>query len=98
MTQPLESSSILIRDKDTQKPLFEFVFYGVSVSRLCSIPYFKNAKDEKEYMSCSTNLVGGDLVRAALKRRGIDPDSVTVMIWDVREVTRLAEPRMKTSC
>jgi hypothetical protein len=67
---------ILVRDLD-MRPLFVIDFYGIDVE-LSSIVFSKGVSAYGE-----AGMSGGDYVAAALRRRGIDPESVFFTIWDV---------------
>lgn len=67
---PRTRAEILIRDLD-MKPLFVLQLWGLEGKDLCVI-----AEDPQ--------FNGGDIVAAALRRRGIDPESVVFTLWDVK--------------
>lgn len=62
-----QTCSILIWDLNMH-PLFVFYFYGVTKEELCTI---------------GEDYSGGDIVAAALRRRGLDPADYQFTIWDV---------------
>ena len=68
---PTGCVEILIRDRQ-MKPLFVMQFWGLTRSELCTIPMDEDTPS------------GGEIVAAALRRRGVDPTSVHFTLWDVR--------------
>ena len=67
---PTTKAEIVIRDL-YMKPLFILQIYGITGADLCVI-------------SEDPQFNGGDIVAAALRKRGIDPDSVMFSLWDVK--------------
>jgi hypothetical protein len=68
---PRVKSEILIRDL-AMRPLFVMTFWGLTRNDLCFVSMEKGAPS------------GGEIVAAALRRKGIDPDKVIFTLWDVR--------------
>lgn len=73
-------SGITVRDVNTLEPLFDFLLYGISMSRLCSI-VMSNGKPMPEEF-------GGAIVKRALKRRGLNPDNFIATPFDAYRVRR----------
>lgn len=65
----LGPAEILIRDHD-MRPLFVLTIYGATPEDLCTV-------------APAEDLLGGNLVAAALRRRGIHPASVVFTMFDV---------------
>jgi len=68
--------SVVVLRVETGEPAFDLVFYGIEPWRLTSIA---------EVHPDSDFYVGGALVRAALRRRGLDPDMFVSSPFLVRD-------------
>lgn len=62
-----QTCSIIIRNHEGDA-LFQLYFYGLTITDLASI---------------GEDYSGGDIVAAALKRRGFNPSDFLFMLWDV---------------
>lgn len=72
----------------TMEPAFDFLLYGVSTSDLCQVAaphpkYWEQWIDDGR--EGRRELCGAEYVRAALRRRGLDPDDFTSSIFMVRD-------------
>lgn len=70
----IKRTEILVRDLD-MKPLFTMMFYGDRAADLMVI-----------MDGPSTVAVGGQMVRNALKRRGLDPDQFVFSLFDCKRL------------
>lgn len=78
----------------TMEPLFDFLLYGVSTSDVCTVvagPARGQWTDEQwrrwleDGREGRRELCGSEYVRAALRRRGLDPDDFTSSVFAVRD-------------
>jgi len=91
MGQTLKSCVVPIMDMHRDGLIvFEFVFYGVDASAVCSIPI-------GAYEESNPPDIGSIIIVRALRRRRLDPDRYRASIWDVRpnlnSYSRLPETR-----
>ena len=78
---------ITVLRADTGRPAFDLVFYGVSARDLTSVAF---APDSAPPDWRPEEPIEGEIVREALRRRGLDPDDYVSSPFFVRE-----EPRLK---
>ncbi len=77
---PKKTGAVLIRDAQTGKRLFIMCFYDLPFP-LASIAVAMTEKQAMRYKSDEL-ITGGQLIRHALKRHGLDPDRFMVSIFE----------------
>lgn len=81
-----ESSEAVVFDLD-MNPLFNFYLYGVDHSRLCSVYMVNTDKQAKKLEKWADEYpVGGEIIRRALKRRGLHPDNFMITAFQTAPI------------
>lgn len=76
-------------DVRTCLPVFDVMLYGVSTKDVCVVVAIENITDAAQWVKDGREgrreLCGSEYVRAALRRRGLDPDDFASSIFAVRD-------------
>lgn len=80
---------VTVYDVGTMQPAFDVVLYGVTTEDVCVVPMIENTRQMEQWVwegrMGRRKLVGAEYVRAALRRRGLDPDDFTSSVFSVRD-------------
>lgn len=74
---PGRTGSALVRDALTGRPLFVMCFYDNPLSMGSVVMWTRKEEPPKDMI-----MSGGDMIRRALKKRGLNPDNYAVSVFE----------------